>query len=119
METSILKSVKKTLGLAPDYTPFDEDIIMHINSVFADLNQLGLGPEVGFEIQDDTATWDEYLQNELRYASVKSYMNVCLRLLFDPPDNGYTTVSMEKMKDRMEWRMNIAREEIEHPPVTT
>ena len=31
---SILTSIKKLLGITEDYTQFDQDIIMHINSVF-------------------------------------------------------------------------------------
>ena len=47
MGDSILLSIKKLLGIGDDYKYFDEDIIMHINSVFMILNQLGIGPEAG------------------------------------------------------------------------
>lgn len=71
MTNSILDSTKKILGIAADYDVFDNDIVMHINSVFSTLNQLGVGPEFGFAIEDDTATWDDFLGTDLRLNNVK------------------------------------------------
>jgi len=81
MSNSILQSTKKTLGLAEDYTAFDQDIIMHINSVFSTLVMLGVGPETGFVIEDETDTWEEFT-TDVRLNSVKSYMYLKVRLLF-------------------------------------
>lgn len=47
---SILTSVKKLLGIDESYTHFDADLIMHINSVFSILGQMGVGPKKGFAI---------------------------------------------------------------------
>ena len=44
MEESILTSIKKLLGITEDYEQFDTDIIIHINSVFMILTQIGVGP---------------------------------------------------------------------------
>lgn len=117
-EPSILKSVKLSLGLTPDYTPFDQELIMHINSVFGDLNQLGLGPLPGFVIDDDSAEWDNFIQDELRYMGVKTYMNLRVRMIFDPPDHGGVLASFEKQIEKFEWRLNMAREDIDHPATT-
>lgn len=40
MDDSILISIKKSLGITKTCTDFDEDIIMHINTVLMILNQL-------------------------------------------------------------------------------
>lgn len=117
MSNSILADTKKALGLAPDYTPFDADIILHINAVLSDLNQLGIGPDLGFEILDDTATWTEFLADDLRLNGVKSYLYLRVKMLFDPPNVGYVLTSLEKMIEKAEWRINMAREEIKYPPV--
>ena len=48
---SILTSIKKLLGMDADYTAFDTDVIIHINTALAILCQLGVGPDKGFRIR--------------------------------------------------------------------
>lgn len=110
MEPSILKSVKKVLGLEADYTAFDLDVLMHINSVFTILQQLGIGPDAGFAIEDDTATWDAFLGTDPKLNSVKSYIWLRVRLLFDPPQSSFLIQAMEKQIQELEWRLNVQRE---------
>ena len=107
---SILTSIKKLLGIAEDYTHFDSDIIMHINSVFMVLNQLGVGPLEGFMIEDDSATWDEYITAEDNLGAVKSYMHLKVKLLFDPPTNSSVMECMKQMINELEWRLNVKTE---------
>lgn len=105
---SILTSIKKLLGIHEEYTHFDADIIMHINSVFMILNQLGVGPAEGFFIEDDSTTWDEYLGDPTKLQIVKSYIYLKVRILFDPPTNGTVMNSVTQMINELEWRLNIA-----------
>jgi hypothetical protein len=107
---SILTSVKKTLNLDEDYTFFDPELILHINSVFSTLTQLGLGPTIGFSIEDKTAVWDDFLDGDPRYSFVKSYMYLKVRLLFDPPTTGYVMDAYQKQIQEYEWRINVVRE---------
>lgn len=108
METSILTSIKKMLGIAEDYTEFDEDIITHINSVFLNLTQLGVGPEEGFMIEDDTAVWEDFIDDSIRLQAVKTYMYLKVKLLFDPPLSSSVTESFTRMIAELEWRLNVA-----------
>lgn len=108
METSILTSIKKMLGVAEDYTEFDEDIITHINSVFLNLTQLGVGPEEGFMIKDDTAVWEDFIDDSIRLQAVKTYMYLKVKLLFDPPLSSSVTESFTRMIAELEWRLNVA-----------
>ena len=108
METSILTSIKKMLGVAEDYTEFDEDIITHINSVFLNLTQLGVGPEEGFMIEDDTAAWEDFIDDSIRLQAVKTYMYLKVKLLFDPPLSSSVTESFTRMIAELEWRLNVA-----------
>ena len=108
---SILNSIKKILGIDEAYTAFDPDITIHINSVFATLNQLGIGPTEGFMIEDDEATWDDFLGTDLRLNNVKSYVYLRVRMLFDPPTTGYLIDAMKEQIKEMEWRINAYREE--------
>lgn len=111
MESSILVSIKKLLGISAEYTPFDADIIMHINSVFSTLTQLGVGPKEGFSIADETNTWDQFISSEdPRYNSVRSYMFLKVKLLFDPPTSTAVLQSYENMAAEYEWRLNSTAE---------
>jgi hypothetical protein len=111
MEQSILISTKKILGIAEDYTVFDLDIITHINSAFSTLTQLGVGPVNGFMIDDATAVWTDFIESDIQYNSVKSYVFLRVRQLFDPPSTSYLISAVEKQISELEWRLNVHREE--------
>lgn len=107
---SILTSIKKMLGIAEEYTHYDADIIMHINSVLATLTQLGVGPSIGFRIEDDLARWSDFISDDPKLDMVKSYMHLKVKLLFDPPLSSAVIESMNRMISEMEWRLNVAAE---------
>jgi len=110
MTDSILNSVKKILGITEDYIVFDVDIITHINSVFATLNELGIGPEDGFMITDESTLWSAYILNDQKLNAVKSYMYLRVRLLFDPPTTSYLITSLNEQAKELEWRLNVIRD---------
>ena len=103
---SILDSIKKLLGIQPEYRAFDEDLIIHINTVFAVLNQIGIGPQEGFFIVDETTDWDEYM-SDINQASVRTYVYLKVRLLFDPPGSGILVDSINRMLSELEWRLYL------------
>ena len=107
---SILTSIKKLLGISEDDTSFDPDIIMHINSVFMVLRQLGVGPVEGFSIEGEDSVWSDYLSDNALIQSVKTYMYMKVRLIFDPPTNSAMIDSMNRLIDEFEWRLNVAAE---------
>jgi hypothetical protein len=110
---SILSSVKKVLGIAEDYTIFDLDIILHINSALATLTQLGIGPEDGFMIEDSSTTWDQFLVdsgNRIKLNNVKTYICLRVRLWFDPPQTSFMNEAFERQLSELEWRINVTRE---------
>ena len=104
---SILTSIKKLLGITEDYEHFDTDIIIHINSVFSILTQIGVGSENGFSISDKTATWSDFISDNVKIEMVKTYVYLKVKLLFDPPLNSSVTNSMEKTISELEWRLNV------------
>lgn len=110
MTDSILKSTKKALNLDADYTEFDPEITMHINSIFSILNQIGIGPEIGFQIEDANDVWSTFLGTSPLLNHVKTYMYLRVRMLFDPPTTAYHVTAMEKQIEEMEVRMNVLRE---------
>lgn len=110
LNDSILTTTKKALMLAEGFTEFDPEIIMHINSVFSVLNQLGVGPEEGFSISDKTTLWTEFIEIENLLNLVKSYMYLKVRLIFDPPATSFVITSFEKMASEYEFRMNVIME---------
>ena len=107
---SILNSTKKKIGIELDCNHFDHgDIIDHINSIFADLNQLGVGPKEGFVITGPDETWKDYLDGDKTLENVKTYMFLRLKLIFDPPPSAVIS-SYEKQIERLEFRLNLAAE---------
>ena len=108
---SILTSIKKMLGIAEEYEQFDADIIMHINSVFMILTQLGVGPSEGFSIEDDSAIWSDFIQDSTNIESVKSYVYLRVKLLFDSTSLGSPVIeAMNRQSSDLEWRLNIEAE---------
>ena len=107
---SILTSIKKLLGIDAEYTHFDEDIIMHINSVFGILNRLGVGPASGFRIEDDTTTWNDYIPSMENFEAVKSYIHLKVKLIFDPPLSSAVLQAMKETIAELEFTLNIAAE---------
>lgn len=113
MEDSILISTKKILGLSAEYTAFDLDIITHINSVFSTLTQLGVGPSVGFMIEDDTSKWQDFVTSNMSILNItKTYMFLKVRALFDPPATSHHATALKTLTDEYEWRLSAMREEI-------
>lgn len=114
MDDSILNNVKKILGIAADYDAFDTDIIVHINSAFVTLNELGLGPEEGFMIEDSTAVWRDFLKDDMRLNNIKTYLYLRVRILFDPPTTGFTLTALREQTQELEWRLSAYREGRDH-----
>ena len=110
MEESILISTKKVLGLSSDSTDFDLDVITHINASFSILNQLGVGPEASFFIEDDTAVWADFGAPDNQLNLVKTYIYLKVRILFDPPQIGFLMDAAQKQVLEYEWRLNTFRE---------
>lgn len=112
--SSILDDTKKLLGLPKEYTIFDLDITVHINSMFSKLYQLGVDPlSVGkpFAIEDSTAKWSEFLGSETSaIESIKTYIYLGVRLVFDPPQNSFVVTSLKEQMQELEWRIHFESE---------
>ena len=109
---SILTSIKKLLGIDEEYENFDPDIIMHINSVFMILNQLGVGPSEGFSIQDSNSVWSDFMPSGSNLEAVKSYMHLKVKLMFDPPSSSAVMDAINRTIAELEWRLNVASDEL-------
>lgn len=104
---SILTSTKIALGIIPEYTVFDDQLIMLINSEFSTLYQLGVGPEDGFEIEDEEAIWKDYLDGNKLLNLVIKFVHMSVRLAFDPPQNSFAVDECRKKLDELTWRINV------------
>lgn len=107
---SILTTIKKLLGIDESYTHFDSDLIIHINSVFMILTQLGVGPPEGFMIEDDSAYWEDYISDPTKLQAVKTFIHLKVKLLFDPPQSSAHIESINRLANELEWRLNVAAE---------
>lgn len=112
MYESILITIKKMLGLDRNYDAFDVDIIVHINSVFLSLNQIGVGPKSVYSIDGVKERWVDFLGDQiLEFQAVKTYIYLKVRLLFDPPSSGVLHEAMERLIKETEWRLNVQYED--------
>lgn len=109
---SILTSIKKLLGITAEYTHFDTDLIMHINSVFSILTQLGVGPSSGFSIHDEYAVWTDFIDEDPRLEMVKTYVHLKVKLMFDPPDRSVIADAIKRQIDELEFRLMVAADEV-------
>lgn len=108
---SILVTIKTQLGYGEDDTGYDNEIITHINSVISDLTQLGVGPPEGFEIEDDLATWKDFISDKKKLNGVKTYIYMRVKLIFDSSTMSSALIeSFNRQCDRFEWRINHAAE---------
>lgn len=105
MNDSILNSVKLQLGILPEYTVFDQQLILAINTAFSILHQLGVGPKDGYAIEDESNRWDEVVTKQ-SLNMIKSYVFLKVKLLFDPPATSFVLDAYNKQLAEMEWRIN-------------
>ena len=109
-DKSILDDIKKLVGINKEDLSFDNDILIHINSAFMILNQLGVGPITGFSISDSSKKWKDYLPDTEDFEAVKTYIYLKVKIIFDPP---LSTTIMEALKQtisELEWRLNVNAE---------
>lgn len=104
---SILNSIKKLLGIEEAYIQFDPDIVIHINSAFTTLLQLGVGPVEGFSIATTNAQWSDFFGARSDIELVKTYIYLKVRLFFDPPQTGYLIEAYNKQVSEIEWRLQV------------
>ena len=107
MEYSILNTIKKMLGLDANYTAFDTDIIVHINSALMTLTQLGVGSPSGFSITSSLATWQDFIGTASDLEAIKSFIYLKTRLAFDPPATSFVLEAIKAMISEYEWRINV------------
>lgn len=114
MDESILGTIKKLLGLSSDYTAFDTDIIVFINSVFMTLEQIGIGPEGGFSITGEIEEWSDFIPEVvIDQQAIPTYVYLKVKLLFDPPASSFGQEALKKQAEEMEWRLNVQSPEFE------
>lgn len=113
MLLSILDSMKDALSVPLEDDGYDEELLMHINTIFFKISQLGVGPETPFVIEDNTSEWTDFISDVSTIAMVKSYMYLELRMLFDPPSNSSLASAMKEQIKEYEWRMNVAKDKYE------
>ena len=110
VDDSILSSIKKMLGITPDYEQFDLDIKVHINTAFAALTQIGVGPKEGFRITGKDEVWTDYTERQILIDPIKDYIYSRVRLVFDPPTSSMVTEAVKETIRELEWRIQVSVE---------
>jgi hypothetical protein len=112
VKESILESTKTAMGIVPEYDAFNDQLLKLINSAFSTLSQIGIGPDDGFFIEDESTTWDEFLDGKRILNFVIQYVHIYVRLSFDPPQNSFAVQSMKQQLDELTWRINVQAEKM-------
>lgn len=113
IQDSILETVKNLIGVASECADFDTNIMVHINSAIMTLRQIGIGPKNGFSVRDSSSTWTDYIDDINLYESVKDYIYLKVKIVFDPPTSSYVLEAMKEQIKELEWRLQTEKEEIE------
>ena len=108
MQDSILMTIRKLVCGNPYADHFDTDLLVHINACFSVLNQLGVGPENGFVVTDETQSWSSYIADNYILNMVKTYVTLKVKKIFDPPLTSSVLEAMDKEISQLEWRLNVA-----------
>lgn len=119
IDESILVTIKKMLGLDEEYTPFDMDITVFINTTLMTLCQMGVGPKEGFTISGYSETWADFLVNPVNLEAAKTYVYLQVRMMFDPPTNSFVMEAMKRQCEEMLFRLNVQAESVEVMPFMT
>lgn len=105
---SILYSIKQMIGVPVESTDYDTDLIIHINSVFSTMTQLGIGPKSGFAITGSDDLWTDFIVDDKKIAMYKSYMFMKVKLIFDSTTlSGSVIEAYNKLISEFEWRAHI------------
>lgn len=114
-EDSILNATKLMVNVPKALKVFDEVLIMHINTVFSTLQQLGVGPVGGYFITNENQGWSLYTIDDNSMNMVKSLMGMRVRLYFDPPTTSFGIKAYEDLCNQLEWRLNFFAESVDAP----
>lgn len=112
LDDSILRTIKLMLGLTDDITAYDEEIKVHINSLFTILNQLDVISDDGFRISGYDETWGQLTDRLTLAEMVKEFMYLKVRMIFDPPGSSVVSDAYNSRIAELEWRMNIQAERL-------
>ena len=116
MTEGILTSIKKMLGIDDNYIPFDVDVLIHINSAFMTLCQMGIGPKEGFNVTGYEEIWGDFLTNKVMLGGVKTWVYLQVKMLFDPPANSFVMDAYKTQAEQILWRLNVQAESVEEMP---
>lgn len=106
-DEKILESIKGLLNIVPEDTSFDGEIKIHINSAFATLHQLGVGPSTAYAIDTGEEKWFQFIGDRTDINSVKTLVYYEVRLAFDPPATSFGITAFERMRDELKWRLMV------------
>lgn len=109
-DQSILLSIKKLLNIDDDDMAFDTDITILINNEFMTLQQLGIGPEEGFSINEGETVWTDFSTDATLLETVKAYIYMKVRMIFDPPASSVVADAFNSRIQELGWRLNVQAE---------
>lgn len=105
-EDKILPDLRNNLGIFKDDSEFDTEIILHTNSAFSTLYQIGVGKDFPIRIASSDDTWASLFEGyEKVLPFIKEYTYLKVRMLFDPPSNSSVMESLKQTMKEVEYRI--------------
>lgn len=105
MLDSVLLSTKQMLGISPEDTSFDVNVLMNINTALTILMELGLTEAEDQLVTNDKMTWDDLLGGRTDIEYVKTYVYQKVKMIFDPPTSTAAIDAMQRSINELEWRI--------------
>lgn len=102
---TVLEDVRKVIGGDMIDPHFDQELCMHINSVLVGLRQIGV--KTGTNIVNDETLWSELVPNIIDVESIKTWLGLKVRLIFDPPTSSYVSSAIEENLRELEFRIQL------------
>lgn len=108
---SILTCIKKLIGVAPSYTHFDDQLIVHINAAFFYVYQLGVNECKDFSIDDNSWEWSDLVEKGTLQNILKEIVFLKVKLEFDTSLPSYVQSSIQDQLNEAETRLTYYLEE--------
>lgn len=109
VDERIFPTLKQMLLGNSEDTDFDTELKVHINKSFTNLFRVGVGSSE-FRIVTGEETWESFIDGVNCMGSIKDYIYLDVKLIFDPPTSSSVLQAFEKARDEALWTIQTEME---------
>lgn len=109
MAETILSNVSRIVGVSDGDDSFKDELLMHIGSGLALVNQLGAGKSIEL---DENTTWEDFkdpsqVNGNPEFGLIKQLIYTQVKMMFDPPMATPLNI-MKSISEELKWRIQVA-----------